>query len=235
MVIDSLPAALRPLVQPIDTWFESRRLGLLFEAHVAGGSLMVCSMDLSSALSDRLAARQLRYSVMQYMQSKQFQPQTEVSLELLRGLFKKPTSLQQWHATIRADSQQPGFEAEQAIDGDPRSIWHSRWELTIDGPPCGLVLDLQQSRTLQGLRYLPRRDMSNGRIAKYQIYVSEQPTDWGEPAATGCWQDTSQWQTARFDQPQRGRYVKLWVESEVNRRPYASVAELDLLVAPDER
>src|SRR5262249_8597176 len=45
MVLDHLPGALRPLVQPIDTWFENRRLGLLFEANVGGGRLVVCSMD----------------------------------------------------------------------------------------------------------------------------------------------------------------------------------------------
>ena len=38
MTIDHLPGDLRPLVQPIDTWFENRRLGLLLEASVGGGS-----------------------------------------------------------------------------------------------------------------------------------------------------------------------------------------------------
>ncbi|OUC07878.1 glycoside hydrolase, partial [Litorilinea aerophila] len=59
MVLDGLPPALRPLIQPIDTWFEARRLGLLFEARVHGGRLMVCSMDLRHDLEKRLVARQM--------------------------------------------------------------------------------------------------------------------------------------------------------------------------------
>jgi hypothetical protein len=53
MVLDGMPATLRPLVQPIDTWFEARRLGLLFEAKVDGGKLMVCSMVIQSDLNEK--------------------------------------------------------------------------------------------------------------------------------------------------------------------------------------
>ena len=51
MVLDDMPAKLRPIVQPIDTWFSNRRLGLAFEARVAGGKLMVCSIDLHHDLA----------------------------------------------------------------------------------------------------------------------------------------------------------------------------------------
>ncbi len=34
------------IIQPIDTWFENRRLALAFEAKTDGGKLMVCSIDL---------------------------------------------------------------------------------------------------------------------------------------------------------------------------------------------
>ncbi len=89
MVLDHLPPQLRPLVQPIDTWFKNRRLGLLVEARVSGGSLMVCSMDLSHDLGNRLAARQFRYSLLQYLQSERFAPRVEVSAAAIRELFKE--------------------------------------------------------------------------------------------------------------------------------------------------
>jgi hypothetical protein len=89
MVLDGLPAVLRPLVQPIDTWFESRRLGLLFEASVAGGKLLVCSIDLRSDLDNRLVARQLRHSLLRYMQGEQFRPGVVVDVEAIRALFTK--------------------------------------------------------------------------------------------------------------------------------------------------
>jgi hypothetical protein len=67
MSLDHLAPELRPLVQVIDTWFEARRLGLLYEAQVGDGRLVVCSMDLQSDLDTRLVARQFRYSLARYL------------------------------------------------------------------------------------------------------------------------------------------------------------------------
>ena len=88
MVLDRLPSQLRPLVQPIDTWFENRRLGLLFEARVGGGRIMVCSMDLRSDLEQRIVARQLRHSLLRYMSSDAWQPENELDTESIRGLLR---------------------------------------------------------------------------------------------------------------------------------------------------
>jgi hypothetical protein len=87
MQLDQLPAALRPLVQPIDTWFEARRLGLLFETQVGRGKLMVCSMDLRTNLDERLVARQMLHSVLGYMQSAAFAPANPLGAAEIRGLY----------------------------------------------------------------------------------------------------------------------------------------------------
>ncbi|HMN61219.1 MAG TPA: hypothetical protein PJ988_12685, partial [Anaerolinea sp.] len=81
VVIDNLPPALRALVQPIDTWFESRRLSLLFEARMGAGRLAVCSMDLESRLDERPVARQMRASLLEYMSGPAFSPLVEVSVQ----------------------------------------------------------------------------------------------------------------------------------------------------------
>jgi hypothetical protein len=87
MLLDGLPPRLRPLVQTIDTWFEARRLGLVFEARVEGGSLLVCSMDLHSNLDRRLVARQMWASLIAYMSSGAFAPQVEVAPEAIHALL----------------------------------------------------------------------------------------------------------------------------------------------------
>lgn len=89
MELEALPPELRPIVQPIDTWFRNKRLGLLFEAKVGEGKLMVCSMDLTSDLDKRPVARQMRYSVLQYMASGAFDPAVAVDVEALRSLWKR--------------------------------------------------------------------------------------------------------------------------------------------------
>lgn len=87
MVLEEMPPALRPIVQPIDTWFRNLRLGLLFEAKVGKGKIMVCSMNLSDRLNERPVARQLRYSLLQYMASDAFDPAVAVEPESLRALW----------------------------------------------------------------------------------------------------------------------------------------------------
>jgi hypothetical protein len=89
MILDDLPATLRPLVQPIDTWFEARRLGLLFEARVDGGKLMVCSVDIESDLKNRHAARQFRKSLMDYLSSPDFNPSGELNWEQVMNVVGK--------------------------------------------------------------------------------------------------------------------------------------------------
>ena len=87
MQLDDLPRSLRPLVQPIDTWFENRRLGLLFEARAGGGKLMVCSMDLEHDLENRLVARQMRHSLLRYMAGPNFNPRVDLPVEAIQGLL----------------------------------------------------------------------------------------------------------------------------------------------------
>ncbi len=88
MNLKNFPSEFRPLIQPIDTWFLNRRLGMLFEANVDGGKLMVCSADLATNPGERIAARQLFYSIKKYMLSDRFNPGYDISSETIRELFE---------------------------------------------------------------------------------------------------------------------------------------------------
>ncbi len=87
MNLENFPADFRPLVQPIDTWFLNRRLALLFEARVGKGKLLVCSADISSDLTHRIVARQLRQSILNYMNSDRFSPSKTIDYALIEELF----------------------------------------------------------------------------------------------------------------------------------------------------
>src|SRR5690606_2875470 len=80
MNLEDFPAGFKPLVQPIDTWFMNRRLAQVFEARVGKGKIIVSSTDLSMDLQDKPAAKQLFYSLYNYMCSEGFNPSHEVSL-----------------------------------------------------------------------------------------------------------------------------------------------------------
>ena len=91
IIMDELPDALHPILQPIDDWNQARKLGLLFEARVGKGKVMICSMDIVHDLDQRITARQLRHSLVAYMSNDRFDPAIRLSRDAYRKLFKEST------------------------------------------------------------------------------------------------------------------------------------------------
>lgn len=89
MQFTGFPADFQPLVQSIDTWFISRKTGVLFEANVLNGKLMMTSMDITSKPEERVVARQMHKAILDYMNSDNFRPTATVSLGQIRELFTK--------------------------------------------------------------------------------------------------------------------------------------------------
>jgi hypothetical protein len=83
MLLDGLPADVRPLVQMIDDWSTNRRLGLLFEAQYGGGKLMVCSVNLTDNLQSDPVSGQFKSSLMKYMASSEFAPEHGITRQQL--------------------------------------------------------------------------------------------------------------------------------------------------------
>ncbi len=92
MQLTDFPKGFTPLIQPIDTWFLNRKLGMLIEAKVGKGRLIISSIDLDENLHKRPVARQLYISILDYMNSNKFRPQYLVDPEVVSGLFEKASS-----------------------------------------------------------------------------------------------------------------------------------------------
>jgi hypothetical protein len=89
MQFTDFPKGFQPLIQSIDTWFVNRKIGMLFEAKVGQGRLMVCSADLQSNPELRPVARQLYISIINYMNSNKFRPEYTVESAHVADLFSK--------------------------------------------------------------------------------------------------------------------------------------------------
>jgi hypothetical protein len=89
MQFTDFPADFQPTVQSIDTWFVSRKIGMLFEANVCGGKLIMTTMDIDNNLDNRIVARQMRKAIVDYMNSDNFRPASTVELEQVSDLFTK--------------------------------------------------------------------------------------------------------------------------------------------------
>ena len=72
----------------IDDWFTNRRLGLVFEARVGKGRLLVTSIDLETGLEANPVARQMRHSLLRYAASDRFAPQVEIPPAAIRELVQ---------------------------------------------------------------------------------------------------------------------------------------------------
>ena len=79
----------QPPIQPIDTWHVSRKLGMLIEAHVLNGRLLMTTMDIDSQLDQRPVARQMRHAILSYMQSPDFQPAITLEPEVIEHFFTR--------------------------------------------------------------------------------------------------------------------------------------------------
>jgi hypothetical protein len=89
MNLSEFPADYQPPMQPIDTWHVSRKCGMIIEANVLGGKLLMTTIDITSNLRNRLVARQLRKSIINYMKSNDFKPTITLDESVIRNLYEK--------------------------------------------------------------------------------------------------------------------------------------------------
>lgn len=86
MQFDSLEAT--PVVRMIDNFFKNRNMASVLEMKSEKGSLIVSGIDLRSRLENRPAARQLKYSLLNYMNSEDFDPKTAVPFDKVKRFVK---------------------------------------------------------------------------------------------------------------------------------------------------
>jgi F5/8 type C domain/Glycosyl hydrolases family 2, sugar binding domain/Glycosyl hydrolases family 2 len=233
IVLDDTPASYRPLVQVIDNFSRNHKLASVFQARVGPGRLMVCALNLDDHDGAYPAVRQFARSLYAYLASPAFKPRQRVDASTLDRIFSPPqtdsTLVKLGARVLRADSAAPGYPASQAIDGDPDTFWHTVYEPAPALMPHELVIDIGSPILLRGMTYLPRQDMANGRIARFELYASAHGKTWGQPLARGTWANTSRRQTVLFHHPVRARYLRIVAQSEVHGNAFTSAAEFDVL------
>ena len=86
--LDSIATGLKPIVRVIDDWVTARPLGLIFECKVGKGKLIVSGIDLLDEKESRPEARQLLYSLKNYMNTDSFSPVGKVDIQQISALYK---------------------------------------------------------------------------------------------------------------------------------------------------
>ncbi|TZF82671.1 beta-galactosidase [Pedobacter sp. BS3] len=86
--LDEVSPDLQPIVRVIDDWFTAKPLGLIFECRIGKGKLLVSGIDLLTDAENRPEARQLLYSLKNYMAGGQFNPAAQVDLQRIKALVE---------------------------------------------------------------------------------------------------------------------------------------------------
>ena len=84
-ILNDLPASFHPIAQPVDDFHRNNKVGSVFELKVGKGKLLVCGYHLNSELP---VAKQLKFSLLKYMQSADFNPQQKIEKTYLQQLFQ---------------------------------------------------------------------------------------------------------------------------------------------------
>ncbi len=225
--LDHLPKNLRPIVSAIDDWNRNYKLGLIFEARVGKGKLLVCATDLNGNSSP--IAQQLRRSLLDYMGGDKFTPKTEISAADFESLHFNSRIMRALGATATAN----GRRANEIIDGDPNTAWSSA-DARGNGPkgPHEIRIEFPQPIALSGLLLMPRQNQREhqGDIREYKLDSSDDGTNW-QAIATGQLASTFDEQTIAFGKTVTTKELRLTALSGFGNDTSAGLAELAVMYA----
>lgn len=107
MNLSGFPKDYQPAIQPIDTWHISRKLGMMIEANILGGKLLMTTMDIDSDLSNRIVAQDMRRAILEYMDSNDFNPKIALDKEAITNLFEKESPKVSMYTNSSPDELKP--------------------------------------------------------------------------------------------------------------------------------
>ncbi|MFD9484500.1 discoidin domain-containing protein [Streptomyces sp. NPDC059991] len=127
------------------------------------------------------------------------------------------------------ETTQENDRAANVLDGDPTTVWHSRWSPKTARLPHALVIDMHRTTAVSALTYQPRQTGLNGRIGTYAVSTSLDGASFDALVASGHWKDDATVKTATFTRTVSARYVRLVALSEAGQRGlWSSAAEIRL-------
>ena len=132
-------------------------------------------------------------------------------------------------SVFQVSSEEPGHneQAQNAIDGNINTIWHSSWN--GDDSERYIIIKLDEPKYLSALQYVPRQFGNNGRIKDGKIFVSMDGRDWIEAATIANWADNSEAKMVVFNESFNSQYIKLVAtENYGDGRDFITAAMINL-------
>ena len=127
---------------------------------------------------------------------------------------------------LTCSSSEPG-EGDPAhiVDGDPYTIWHSQYGVTVGSFPHVVAIDLGEEREIRHIGFLGRQVGLNGRVKEFTFEVSLDGANWTLVAA-GELENKADWQVFDSTEPIRLRYWRFTALSTHYNNDFGSMAEI---------
>ena len=161
------------------------------------------------------------------------------------SLFRLPAglNLQKATATVQLTAGIPktgwkivsapaGTNAQSAIDGNPKTFWHTHVKAELR-PPQSFTVDMGKTHKIRAFTYLPRQDgVFHGMTDRYKFEVSTDGKKWKTVAEGefGNLRANPIEQTIAFDSPQNARYFR-FTGTHTLEKNHVSAAEIGVLPA----
>lgn len=88
MKMNNFPVPFHPLIQVIDSHIINDKLAYMWECKAGKGKLIVCSVDFTTDMDNRPASGQLKYALMEYMNSDRFNPEVTLEFNTIRNILQ---------------------------------------------------------------------------------------------------------------------------------------------------
>lgn len=175
-------------------------------------------------LKEPITARYFKLVALSEIHGRDWASAAELNVNITKNLSGSSEGVQK---VVYVDSDADG-SMKLAADGDNKTYWHTVHNQFYLAPyPHEIQIALNKEANIKGLKYTPRQDSEEGRIGKYEVFVSRDGKDWNK-VATGTFTNSKEAQTIEFN-PRQARYAKLQALSSLKGEKMAAVAELEIL------
>ncbi len=131
---------------------------------------------------------------------------------------------------IFASSEEHGEgNASHLVDGDVNTYWHTMYSVTVAKYPHWVDFDAGDTKNIKGFIYQPRQDNNNGNIRDYEVYVSQDGKNWGEPVHKGAFENNRKEKRVMLKAPVKARYFRFRALSSQDGQDFATGAEFSVI------
>lgn len=200
----------QPIVQPIDDWNRNLLQGMIFEARVLKGELLVVSANLGGEFEKRPAAYSLKQAILKYASSEAFAPKTEADVEAIERKMFPMLRMRELTKEVLYEEKARVKDGDSIVEADPGSSLR----LLQEDFPAVVTIILKKPVFVKGILYVPeQRDRNHAGFARdYQLEVRGEDGEWLS-VQEGTFLNTCRSQKVLFSEEVRADAVRLTVLS----------------------